>query len=178
GSGPLELARGMEMGHIFALGQKYADALGLTVLDVNGKAVTPTMGSYGIGVTRALAAIAESTSDEKGLAWPVHVAPFHVHVLATGKGAEIFETAAGLAERLHEAGAEVLYDDRPKVSAGVKFADAELIGVPYSLVVGRGLANGVVEVRDRASDERVELAPDAAVDELLGRLRAAGVVPA
>ncbi|MGC5616197.1 proline--tRNA ligase [Georgenia sp. Z1491] len=178
GSGPLELARGMEMGHIFALGRKYADALGLTVLDQNGKAVTPTMGSYGIGVTRALAAIAESTSDEKGLAWPVHVAPFHVHVLATGKGAEIFEMAADLAVRLDAAGAEVLYDDRPKVSAGVKFADAELIGVPYSLVVGRGLADGVVEVRDRTTDERVELAPDAAVDELLARLRAAGVVPA
>ncbi|SJM62564.1 Prolyl-tRNA synthetase, bacterial type [Actinomycetales bacterium JB111] len=177
GSGPLELARGMEMGHIFQLGTKYAEALGLSVLDPNGKAVTVTMGSYGLGVTRAVAAIVEATADEKGLSWPAVVAPFHVHVLATGKGEEIFAAAADLAGRLADAGAEVLYDDRPKVSAGVKFADAELIGVPYSLVVGRGLANGVVEVRNRATDEREELAPDDAAAEILRRLAADGVLP-
>jgi prolyl-tRNA synthetase len=168
GSGPLELARGMEMGHIFQLGTKYAEALGLTVLDPNGKAVTVTMGSYGLGVTRAVAAIVEATADEKGLSWPAVVAPFHVHVLATGKGEEIFAAAADLADRLADAGAEVLYDDRPKVSAGVKFADAELIGVPYSLVV---------EVRNRATDEREELAPDDAAAEILRRLAADGVLP-
>ncbi|GAA4286738.1 proline--tRNA ligase [Georgenia daeguensis] len=163
GSGPLELARGIEIGHIFALGRKYADALDLKVLDQNGKAVVVTMGSYGIGITRALAALAEGNNDENGLVWPMQVAPAHVHVLATGKGQEIFDTAERLARELEAVGVEVLYDDRPKVSAGVKFADAELIGVPLSLVVGRGLADGVVEIRQRASGEREEIAPDLAV---------------
>ena len=149
GSGPLELARGIELGHLFQLGRKYAEALGLNVLDVNGKATTVTMGSYGIGVSRALAALAESNHDDKGLAWPVVIAPFHVHVLATGKGEEIFAEARRIAEELSAEGIEVLYDDRPKVSAGVKFADSELLGVPYSVVVGRGLADGTVELRDR-----------------------------
>ena len=163
GSGPLELARGIEIGHIFALGRKYAAALDLKVLDQNGKAVTVTMGSYGIGVTRALAALAEANADDKGLVWPMQVAPAHVHVLATGKDQAVFEVAERLAGELEAAGVEVLYDDRPKVSAGVKFADAELLGVPLSVVVGRGLADGVVEVRRRASGEREEIAPDAAV---------------
>ncbi len=163
GSGPLELARGIEIGHIFALGRKYAAALDLKVLDANGKAVTVTMGSYGIGITRALAALAEANADDKGLVWPMQVAPAHVHVLATGKDQAVFDTAARLAADLEAAGLEVLYDDRPKVSAGVKFADAELLGVPLSVVVGRGLADGVVEVRRRASGEREEIAPDAAV---------------
>ncbi|WP_154793570.1 proline--tRNA ligase [Occultella kanbiaonis] len=167
GSGPLELARGIEIGHIFALGQKFAKALDLKVLDANGKAVTVTMGSYGIGVTRALAAIAEKTCDAKGLSWPVQVAPAHVHVLATGKDEAVFTTAEGLAAQLEAAGVEVLYDDRVKVSAGVKFADSELLGLPFALVVGRGLADGVVEVRTRASGEREELTPDAAVARLL-----------
>ncbi|QGH69888.1 proline--tRNA ligase [Pseudactinotalea sp. HY158] len=173
GSGPLELARGIEVGHIFALGRKYAEALGLSVLDRNGKAVTVTMGSYGLGVTRVLAALAEKTCDDAGLAWPVDVAPFHVHVVATGKDAAVFDTAADLAGRLDAAGLEVLYDDRPKVSPGVKFADAEILGVPFILVVGRGLASGVVEVRTRASGDRVELAPEAAVTELIDRVRSA-----
>ncbi|WP_405002717.1 proline--tRNA ligase [Georgenia ruanii] len=163
GSGPLELARGIEIGHIFALGRKYAAALDLKVLDANGKAVTVTMGSYGIGITRALAALAEANADDKGLVWPMRVAPAHVHVLATGKDQAVFDTAARLAGELEAAGLEVLYDDRPKVSAGVKFADAELLGVPLSVVVGRGLADGVVEVRRRASGEREEIAPDAVV---------------
>ena len=166
GSGPLELARGIEIGHIFALGRKYAESLGLTVLDANGKAVTVTMGSYGIGVTRALAALAEANHDDAGLVWPMQVAPAQVHVLATGKDPAVFETAARLAGELAAAGVEVLYDDRPKVSAGVKFADAELIGVPLSMVVGRGLADGVVEVRQRRAGAREELPVDQAVARL------------
>ena len=150
GSGPLELARGIEIGHIFALGRKYAQALGLTVLDQNGKAQVVTMGSYGIGVTRVLAALAEANNDERGLAWPAHVAPAHVHVVATGKDPAVFEAADALATELSGRGIEVLYDDRPgKVSPGVKFADAELLGVPLVVVVGRGLAEGLVEVRPR-----------------------------
>jgi len=150
GSGPLELARGIEIGHIFALGRKYAQALGLTVLDQNGKAQVVTMGSYGIGVTRVLAALAEANNDERGLAWPAHVAPAHVHVVATGKDPAVFEAADALATELSGRGIEVLYDDRPgKVSPGVKFADAELLGVPLVVVVGRGLVEGLVEVRPR-----------------------------
>lgn len=157
GSGPLELARGIEIGHIFQLGRKYADALGLKVLDVNGKQVTVTMGSYGIGVTRALAALAEANHDEKGLAWPAHVAPAHVHVVATGKDPAVFEAAEKIAQELSAQRVEVLYDDRPKVSPGVKFADAELLGVPLVVVVGRGLADGVVEVRPRVGGEAVSV---------------------
>ncbi|WP_263120303.1 proline--tRNA ligase [Cellulomonas sp. RIT-PI-Y] len=149
GSGPLELARGIEIGHIFALGRKYAQALGLTVLDQNGKSQVVTMGSYGIGVTRVLASLAEANHDAKGLAWPAKVAPAQVHVVATGKDPAVFEAAEALAGTLDARGIEVLYDDRPKVSPGVKFADAELLGVPLVVVVGRGLADGLVEVRPR-----------------------------
>ena len=121
------------------------------------------MGSYGIGVSRVMAALAESTSDEKGLSWPAHIAPFDVHVLATGKGEEIFTTARDLATQLDAAGLDVLYDDRPKMSAGVKFADSELIGIPITLVVGRGLTDGVVEIRTRATGERHEVPVDEAL---------------
>ncbi len=151
GSGPLELARGIEIGHIFELGRKYAKSLGLSVLDVQGKARTVTMGSYGIGVTRSLAAIAEANHDAKGLAWPMQVAPAHVHVVATGKDPAIFEAAEKLAAELSDQGVEVLFDDRQRVSPGVKFADAELFGVPLIVVVGRGLADGVIEMRPRAA---------------------------
>lgn len=155
GSGPLHLERGIEVGHIFALGRKYAKALGFTVLDENGKAQVVTMGSYGIGVSRVMAALAEANHDEAGLAWPIQVAPYHVQVLATGKDEAVFEAAGALASELDVAGVEVLYDDRRKVSAGVKFKDAELLGVPYIVVVGRDLASqGTVEVRDRRSGER------------------------
>ncbi|RRC95136.1 proline--tRNA ligase [Schaalia canis] len=157
GSGPLHLERGIEIGHIFQLGRKYAKALGLTVLDENGKSQIVTMGSYGIGISRVLAALAESNCDERGLAWPAQIAPFDVHVLATGKGEEIFGTAEQLSAELDAAGLDVLYDDRAKVSAGVKFADSELVGIPITLVIGRGLANGTVEIRDRASGDRVEV---------------------
>ncbi|WP_407318296.1 proline--tRNA ligase [Isoptericola halotolerans] len=169
GSGPLELARGIEIGHIFQLGRKYAEALGLNVLDPHGKQTTVTMGSYGIGVTRVLAALAEAHHDDRGLAWPAQVAPAHVHVVATGKGAEVFEAAAGLAEALADQGVEVLYDDRPKVSPGVKFKDAELFGVPLLVVVGRGLADGVVEVRPR-SGEAVQVPVDDVVTTVVDRV--------
>ncbi|WP_123740795.1 proline--tRNA ligase [Salana multivorans] len=151
GSGALELARGIEMGHVFDLGTKYSEALGLTVLDQNGKSRVVHMGSYGIGVSRAVAAIAEAYHDDKGLAWPVAVAPAQVHIVATGRDEEVFAAADALAVALDAAGLDVLYDDRRKVSPGVKFADAELIGLPVTVVVGRGLAEGTVEVRRRAS---------------------------
>jgi prolyl-tRNA synthetase len=154
GSGPVHLARGMEIGHVFQLGRKYAEALGLKVLDENGKLVTVTMGSYGIGVTRILAIIAELNNDDKGLIWPTSVAPFDVHVVATGRDAVAFDLAASIADQLERAGLDVLYDDRPKVSPGVKFGDAELIGVPRILIVGRGAAEGQVELWDRRSGDR------------------------
>jgi prolyl-tRNA synthetase len=163
GSGPLVAARGIEMGHIFQLGRKYAEALGLKVLDRNGKLATVTMGSYGVGVTRALAALAEANHDDRGIIWPRNVAPADVHLVATGKGAEIFEAAETLAGELEAAGLTVLYDDRPKVSPGVKFGDAELIGVPTIVVVGRGLAEGVLEVKDRRTGETRNVAVDEAV---------------
>ena len=146
GSGPVTLARGMEIGHVFQLGRKYAEALGLKVLDENGKLVTVTMGSYGIGVTRILAIIAELNNDDKGLLWPASVAPCDVHVVATGRDEAAFALAASLSDELDAAGFDVLYDDRPKVSPGVKFGDAELVGVPQIVIVGRGAADGEVEL--------------------------------
>ena len=165
--GVLESARGIEMGHIFQLGRKYADALDLQVLDENGKLVTVTMGSYGIGPSRAVAAIAEGTLDEFGLAWPRDVAPADVHLVATGKDDEIFAAAERIAHALSAQGVEVLYDDRPKVSPGVKFKDAEMIGVPTIVVVGRNLAEGTIEVRDRASGEREDVAAEHVVDHIV-----------
>ncbi|WP_242658490.1 proline--tRNA ligase [Klenkia brasiliensis] len=171
GSGPLELARGVEMGHVFALGRKYADALDLKVLDENGKLVTVTMGSYGIGVSRAVAAIAESTHDELGLVWPREVAPADVHLVATGKDAAVFTAAEALAGELVAAGLTVLYDDRPKVSPGVKFKDAELLGMPTIVTVGRGLAEGVLELRDRATGDRQDIPVDGAAAAVLAAVR-------
>ncbi|PPI54207.1 proline--tRNA ligase [Rathayibacter toxicus] len=157
GSGPITTARGMEIGHVFQLGRKYAEVLGLTVLDDKGKLVTVTMGSYGIGVTRILAIIAESTHDERGLLWPASVAPYDVHVIATGKYAAALELAESIAASLETAGREVLIDDRPKVSPGVKFGDAELIGVPLIVIAGRDAADGIVEIWDRRSDTREQV---------------------
>ena len=170
--GTLEIARGIEIGHIFQLGRKYAEALGLTVLDQNGKQVTVTMGSYGIGVSRAVAVIAEATADDLGLCWPREVAPADVHVVMAGKGGDDIATAAeALVEGLQAAGVHVLFDDRTGVSPGVKFKDAELLGMPTIVVVGRGVASGVIEVRDRATGEREEVAIDAAVDHLVAICR-------
>ncbi|MDN5899334.1 MAG: proline--tRNA ligase [Brachybacterium sp.] len=173
GSGPLHLTRGMEMGHIFQLGRKYAEALDLKVLDENGKAVVVTMGSYGIGVTRAVAAVAELLHDEKGLLWPRLLSPADVHIVATGKGREVFEEAERIAAELEARGLEVLYDDRPKVSPGVKFKDSELLGVPTSVVVGRSLAAGVVELRDRRTGDIREISPQEVVEAVVAEVRGA-----
>ncbi|MDN8549176.1 proline--tRNA ligase [Microbacterium sp. NM3R9] len=169
GSGPVSIARGMEIGHVFQLGRKYAEALGLKVLDENGKLVTVTMGSYGIGVTRILAIIAELNNDDRGLIWPASVAPFDVHVVATGRDAAAFELAAKLSADLEASGLEVVYDDRPKVSPGVKFGDAELVGVPQILIVGRGAAEGQVELWDRRTGDRETVAVADAVARLTSR---------
>lgn len=158
-SSPLEMARGIEMGHIFQLGRKYAEALGLTVLDENGKTRVVTMGSYGIGVSRAVAALAELNNDDKGLIWPRAIAPADVHIVATGKATDPqLPAAVQLAEDCETAGLRVLLDDRVSVSPGVKFNDAELVGVPTIVVVGRGLADGVVEVKDRRTGEKQDIA--------------------
>ncbi|CAB4538745.1 MAG: proline--tRNA ligase [Actinobacteria bacterium] len=154
GSGPLELARGIEIGHVFQLGRKYAEALDLKVLDENGKLVTVTMGSYGIGVTRLVAVLAEANRDEKGLIWPEAVSPADVYIVAAGKEEENFVAAERLAEEFEATGRTVILDDRPKVSPGVKFGDAELIGVPYVIICGRGIANGEVDFWNRRTGER------------------------
>jgi len=164
--GELRIGRGIEIGHIFQLGRKYADAFGLDVLGPDGKPIRVTMGSYGVGVSRAVAAIAEQTSDSLGLCWPREVAPADVHLVATGKDESVYEAAARLASALESAGLRVLLDDRRAVSPGVKFTDAELIGVPTIVIVGRGLASGVVEVKDRRTGNRVEVPLDAAVAHL------------
>ena len=167
-SNPLEIARGIEIGHIFQLGRKYAEALGLTVLDEHGKTRVVTMGSYGIGVSRAVAAIAELNCDDKGLVWPSEVAPADVHIVATGKATDPQLPAAELlAAECEAAGLRVLFDDRVGVSPGVKFNDAELVGVPTIVVVGRGLADGVVEVKDRRTGERA----DVPLADVVARLR-------
>ncbi|WP_269859488.1 proline--tRNA ligase [Streptomyces sp. RPT161] len=163
----LEIGRAIEIGHIFQLGRKYTDAFTLDVLGKDGKPVRVTMGSYGIGVSRAVAALAEQTSDEHGLCWPREVAPADVHIVAAGKAAQT-ELALELADRLHAAGVRVLVDDRTGVSPGVKFTDAELIGVPTILVAGRRAAEGVVELKDRRTGEREEVSVAEALDRLTG----------
>jgi prolyl-tRNA synthetase len=170
GSGPLTLARGIEMGHIFQLGKKYAEALGLKVLDQNGKLVTVTMGSYGVGVSRAVAVVAEGTCDDRGLCWPREIAPFDVQIVVAGKGADAAEFADGLARQLDDAEIKVLLDDR-KASPGVKFADAEIMGMPTIVVVGKGLADGLVELRDRKTGTREDVEVDVAFDRTFGAVR-------
>ena len=153
----LTIRRGIEIGHVFQLGPKYAEALGLQVLDKNGKQQTVTMGSYGIGVSRAVAAIAEAMHDDNGLRWPLEVSPFDVHIVIAGKDdAAITGAAELLAAELEGAGLKVLLDDRQGISPGVKFKDAELIGVPNIVVAGRGVANGMLEVRDRFAGTAIE----------------------
>jgi prolyl-tRNA synthetase len=161
-SGQLTMRRGIEIGHVFQLGRRFTDAFGLDALGPDGRAIRVTMGSYGVGVSRLVAAIAEQHHDERGLAWPAVVAPFDVHLVATGTGDQL-ATALRLGEELSARGLDVLVDDRPD-SAGVKFTDAELIGVPVTVVVGRRLAEGYVELRQRRSGERT----DVPVDELAG----------
>jgi len=163
---PVIIDRAIEIGHIFQLGRKYADALGLTVLDQNGKSQVVTMGSYGIGVSRAVAAIAEQSYDEIGLSWPVEVAPAKVHVVATGKEDNVFEAAEKISADLEARGISVMIDDRRGTSPGVKFKDAELIGIPMIVVVGKALEQGNVEVRVRKTGDKSEVAVSSAVDEI------------
>jgi prolyl-tRNA synthetase len=163
---PLRIARGIELGHVFQLGRKYAEVFGLTALGPDGKPVTVTMGSYGVGITRAVAALAEQTFDESGLCWPRSVAPADVHLVATGKDQAVFAACESLAADLESARVRVLFDDRFGVSPGVKFKDSELIGVPTIVVVGKGLANGVVEIKDRRSGLRREVAVAEAAAEI------------
>ncbi len=157
GAGPLVSARGIEIGHIFQLGRKYTDAFAADVLGEDGKPVRVTMGSYGVGVSRLVAVIAEQHHDELGLRWPASVAPFDVHLVIANKDDEARAGAGVLAADLDRLGLEVLFDDR-QASPGVKFKDAELLGVPWIVVVGRGWGNGVVELRDRFSGQTRELA--------------------
>ncbi len=166
GSGPLELARGIEIGHVFQLGRKYAEALDLKVLDENGKLVTVTMGSYGIGVTRLVAVLAEANHDEKGLIWPAAVSPADVYVVAAGKDEAVYEAAEKLAAEFEAAGKSVILDDRAKVSPGVKFGDAELIGVPQIVIVGKGLETGEVDLWNRRTGERRSVKVESALAEL------------
>ena len=167
---PVVIDRAIEIGHIFQLGRKYAQALDLTVLDQNGKSQVVTMGSYGIGVSRAVAAIAEQTYDEIGLNWPREIAPADIHIVATGKEDEVFKAALTLAEDLEEKGLRVMFDDRREASAGVKFKDAELIGIPFIVIVGKALSEGKVEFRTRSSGEKTEIELLKAVTEITSKV--------
>ncbi|SMG10990.1 prolyl-tRNA synthetase [Corynebacterium pollutisoli] len=162
GQGTLTLERGIEIGHIFQLGRKYTEAFDVQILDESGKRSVPTMGSYGIGVSRLMAVLAEQRHDDKGLNWPVEVAPYQVHVVVANKDAAAMEAGERLAGELDDAGIEVLFDDRPKVSPGVKFKDAELLGMPFAVVLGRSFADGIVELRVRGG-ETLEIPADEAV---------------
>jgi prolyl-tRNA synthetase len=156
GRGKLTMRRGIEIGHIFQLGRRYTDAFKVDVLGTDGMPTRPTMGCYGIGISRAVAAIAEQHHDERGLVWPAEVAPADVHLVAAGRDGQV-EAALALAAELVGAGVRVLVDDRPNVSAGVKFTDAELIGIPRTVVIGRRLSEGYVEIRDRRTGERTDV---------------------
>ena len=165
-AGKLTIARGIEIGHIFQLGKKYAEALDLKVLDENGKTQVVTMGSYGIGVSRAVAAIIEQNHDEQGILWPETVAPISVQLVAAGKEDSIFAEAEKIAQSLDQEGIAVMFDDRKSVSPGVKFNDAELLGMPWIVVVGKKLAEGLVEVKNRKTGEREDIAVTKIVSHL------------
>ena len=167
---PVIIDRAIEIGHIFQLGRKYADALGLTVLDQNGKSQVVTMGSYGIGVSRAVAAIAEQSHDEIGLSWPIEVAPAKVHVVSAGKEDAIFDAAEKFSEELEAHGISVIFDDRRGTSPGVKFKDAELIGIPVIVVVGKALEQGNIEIRVRKSGDKSEVPVGSAVEKIAALL--------
>jgi prolyl-tRNA synthetase len=172
GSGPLSFERGVEIGQVFQLGLKYSKSLDLKVLDQNGKAVPVWMGSYGIGVSRVMACIAESHHDERGLAWPAEIAPAAVHVVVTGKDQSAWDKAEEFVADLEAADVEVLFDDRPKVSPGVKFKDSELLGVPVVAIVGRDFANnGTIEIRDRDGANSASVPAADAVAEVLRRVK-------
>lgn len=169
--GTLMLERGIEIGHIFQLGRKYTDVFDVQILDENGKRVIPTMGSYGIGVSRLMAVIAEQRHDDKGLNWPIEVAPYHVHVVVANKDQAALDAGDDIVAQLDAAGMEVLFDDRPKVSPGVKFKDSELLGMPYIVVIGRNFSEGLVELRIRGG-ETLEVPAAEIVDKLTQLVRA------
>ena len=162
--------RAIEIGHIFQLGRKYAEALDLTVLNKDGKAQVVTMGSYGIGVSRAVAAIAEQTHDDLGLCWPREIAPADLHIVATGKDEAAFEMAETYAAQWEAKGLRILFDDRRDTSPGVKFKDAELIGVPYIAIFGKSLEQGSVEFRVRKSGEKEMIPTSTALDDIYSRI--------
>jgi len=162
----LVMARGIELGHVFQLGRKYADVFGLDVLGPDGKSLRVTMGSYGVGVSRAVAAVAEQTIDEYGLRWPRAISPADVHIVVAGKGEDAAAASESLTTALNAVGVRVLLDDREGVSAGVKFRDAELIGVPLIVTIGRGQATGVIELRERWNDLRNEVSLSGATEEI------------
>jgi len=170
GQGTLTLERGIEIGHIFQLGRKYTEAFDVQILDENGKRSVPTMGSYGVGVSRLMAVLAEQRHDDKGLSWPVEIAPYQVHVVVANKDAAALEAGERLAGELDTAGIEVLFDDRPKVSPGVKFKDAELLGMPFAVVLGRSFADGIVELRVR-DGETMEVPADEVVARVVELVR-------
>ncbi|PAT07136.1 proline--tRNA ligase [Corynebacterium hadale] len=165
GNGTVQLARGIELGHIFQLGRKYTEAMDVQILDENGKRAVPTMGSYGIGVSRMMAVVAEQRHDDKGLVWPVAIAPYQVHVAVANKDKAALEAGDQIAAELSDAGLEVLFDDRPKVSPGVKFKDAELLGMPFIVILGRAFADGNVELRIRGG-ETLEVPADEIVEKV------------
>ncbi|WP_408911664.1 proline--tRNA ligase [Corynebacterium gottingense] len=167
GNGTVRLARGIELGHIFQLGRKYTEAMDVQILDENGKRAVPTMGSYGIGVSRMMAVVAEQRHDDKGLVWPVAIAPYQVHVAVANKDKAALEAGDQIAAELSDAGLEVLFDDRPKVSPGVKFKDAELLGMPFIVILGRAFADGNVELRIRGG-ETLEVPADEIVEKVRG----------
>jgi prolyl-tRNA synthetase len=163
--GVLTIARGIEVGQVFQLGTVYSDTFELDALGPDSKPIRIVMGSYGVGISRSIAAVAEQTCDDKGLVWPREVAPADIHILGLGKGNQA-EAALRIGEELAGQGVRVLIDDRADASSGVRFADAELIGVPTILVVGRGLADGLVELRDRRSGQK----EDVPVDDVVARV--------
>lgn len=157
GEGVIKFARGIEVGHVFKLGEFYSERMNATFLNDQGKAKTMIMGSYGIGVSRTLAAIVEQYHDDRGITWPKNIAPYQVHLLSLNpKKEEQKELADQLYDTLLDAGIEVLYDDR-KERAGVKFADSDLFGVPVRITVGKRAGEGVVEVKERATGDQNEL---------------------
>ena len=161
---PIKFTPGIEIGHIFKLGTHYSKKLGAQVLDNNGRLVDVIMGSYGIGVSRLLSAVAEQTADDNGLVWPDSIAPFDVHVIpVNAKKADQMEMANELTVALEKAGYDVLVDDR-KERAGVKFADSDLIGIPIRITVGKKASDGIVEVKIRKTGETVEVKTEEVVN--------------
>jgi prolyl-tRNA synthetase len=168
GASTLKVVKGVELGHIFKLGTKYSDALGATFLDENGKAHPIIMGSYGIGIERILACHIEQNHDENGIIWQKSIAPFQVHLIAVGsKSKEVEETANNLYDLLTDDGVEVLFDDRKDISPGFKFKDADLLGMPFQVIVGeKNLSNGKIEIKERRTGERTLVDVESALERI------------